>query len=166
MNDKHLTELPRHLVEKFMGIVRRTAELENRPWHFGTDETLFRSEIFLLELIGDQEGVGVTDAANLLGITKGAVSQTLKKLDAKGLVEKRSDPINSLKACLYLTNKGKIAFYAHKHWHETMDGGFKDYFSRLSQENISFLDEFLNQLDAFLNKWEESLDERSKISNY
>ena len=166
MSDEHLTDLPRHLVEKFMAIVRRTAELENRPWHFGTTETLYRSEIFLLELIGDQESIGVTEAADLLGITKGAVSQTLKKLDAKGLVEKRSDPINSLKACLYLTNKGKSAFYAHKHWHETMDGGFKDYFSRLSQENISFLDEFLNQLDAFLTKWEESLDRRTKTSNY
>ena len=166
MSNEHITNLPRHLVEKFMGIVRRTVELENRPWHFGTAEALYRSEIFLLELIGDQEGIGVTEAANLLGITKGAVSQTLKKLDAKGLVEKRSDPINSLKACLYLTNKGKSAFYAHKHWHETMDGGFKDYFSRLSQENISFLDGFLNQLDAFLNKWEESLDERTNISNY
>ncbi len=87
------------MVEKFMGIVRRTDELENRPWHFGTAEILYRSEIFLLELIGDQEGIGVTEAANLLGITKGAVSQTLKKLDAKGLVEKRSDPVNSLKAC-------------------------------------------------------------------
>jgi len=148
-----------------MDIVRRTAELENRPWHFGTTETLYRSEIFLLELIGDQEGIGVTDAANLLGITKGAVSQTLKKLDAKGLMEKRSDPINSLKACLYLTNKGKSAFYAHKHWHETMDGGFKDYFSRLSQDNISFLEDFLNQLDAFLDKWQENLDERKKNSN-
>jgi len=166
MSDEHITNLPRHLVQKFMGIVRRTAELENRPWHFGTAETLYRSEIFLLELIGDQEGIGVTEAADLLGITKGAVSQTLKKLDAKGLIEKRSDPINSLKVCIYLTNKGKSAFYAHKHWHETMDGGFKDYFSRLSQENISFLDEFLNQLDAFLDKWEESLDERTKNSNY
>jgi DNA-binding MarR family transcriptional regulator len=165
MSDEHITNLPRHLVEKFMGIVRRTAELENRPWHFGTTETLYRSEIFLLELIGDQEGIGVTDAANLLGITKGAVSQTLKKLDAKGLMEKRSDPINSLKACLYLTNKGKSAFYAHKHWHETMDGGFKDYFSRLSQDNISFLEDFLNQLDAFLDKWQENLDERTKNSN-
>ena len=162
MNDEHLTNLPRHLVEKFMGLVRRTAELENRPWHFGTAETLYRSEIFLLELIGDQEGIGVTEAADLLRITKGAVSQTLKKLDAKGLIEKRADPVNSLKACLCLTNKGKSAFYAHKHWHETMDGGFMDYFSRLSRENISFLEEFLNQLDAFLDNWAESLNERTQ----
>lgn len=165
MSEEHISNLPRYLVERFMNIVRRTAELENRPWHFGTTETLYRSEIFLLELIGDQEGISATEASDLLRITKGAVSQTLKKLDAKGLIEKRSDRINSLKACLYLTNKGKSAFYAHKHWHETMDGGFKDYFSRFSQENISFLDEFLNELDAFLDKWEESLDERTRISN-
>ena len=161
MNDKHLTNLPRHLVEKFMGIVRRTTELENRPWHFGTAETLYRSEIFLLELIGDQEGINVTEAAALLGITKGAVSQTLKKLAAKELTEKRSDPANGLKVCLYLTNKGKSAFYAHKYWHETMDGGFKDYISGLNQKQISFLDEFLNQLDIFLDKWEEGICQRT-----
>ena len=70
----YITNLPRHLVEKFMRIVRRTAELENRPWHFGTSETLYRSEIFLLELIGDQEGISVTEAADHLRITKGAAA--------------------------------------------------------------------------------------------
>jgi len=107
MSDEHITNLPRHLVEKFMDIVRRTAELENRPWHFGTTETLYRSEIFLLELIGDQEGISVTEAADQLHITKGAVSQTLKKLDTKGLVDKQPDPVNGLKMCLRLSNKGK-----------------------------------------------------------
>ena len=86
MSQEHLTNLPRHIIEKFMRIVRRTAELENRPWHFGTSETLYRSEMFLLELIGEREGISVTEAADQLGITKGAVSQTLKKLDAKGLL--------------------------------------------------------------------------------
>ncbi len=161
MNEDRLTHFPRCLTEKFMSLVRRTAELESRPWHFGTAETLYRSEMFLLELIGDREGIGVTESAEQLGITKGAVSQTLKKLDAKGLVEKRPDPDNTLKACLYLTNKGKSAFYAHKHWHETMDGGFRDYFRGLSQEQFEFLDEFLDQLDAFLDKWEQSLEEKA-----
>ena len=131
--------------------------MENRPWHFGTAETLHRSEMFLLELIGDLEGISVTESAAQLGITKGAVSQTLKKLSTKGLVEKRMDPDQPLKACLYLTNKGKIAYYAHKHWHDTMDGGFLDYFKRLSPEQVAFLDEFLDQLGAFLDQWEESL---------
>lgn len=155
-----MTDLPRALTEKFMRIVRRTAELENQPWHFGTSETLYRSEMFLLELIGDREGLSVTDSAGHLGITKGAVSQTLKKLDAKGLVEKRPDQESSLKVRLFLTNKGKAAFFAHKHWHETMDGGFKDYFSGLDEEKISFLHEFLDQLGLFLDKWEQSLKSR------
>lgn len=143
-----------------MGIVRRTAELENRPWHFGTSETLYRSEMFLLELIGEREGLSVTEAADQLGITKGAVSQTLKKLDAKGLVEKQTDPDNSLRACLYMTNKGKSAYYAHKHWHEKIDDGFKDFFIGLGPENIAFLEDFLDQLDGFLDKWEESLSKQ------
>lgn len=160
MSQEHLTNLPRHIIEKFMGIVRRTADLENRPWHFGTSETLYRSEMFLLELIGEREGLSVTEAADQLGITKGAVSQTLKKLDAKGLVEKQTDPDNSLRACLYMTNKGKSAYYAHKHWHEKIDDGFKDFFIGLGPENIAFLEDFLDQLDGFLDKWEESLSKQ------
>ena len=143
-----------------MQIVRRTAELENRPWHFGTSETLYRSEMFLLEIIGDQEGISVTEAAEQLRITKGAVSQTLKKLDAKGLVDRLADPDNSLKVRLFLSNKGKSAFYAHKHWHDTMDGGFRDYFNGLSLEHIDFLGDFLDHLDAFLDKWEGSLGKK------
>jgi DNA-binding MarR family transcriptional regulator len=161
MTHDGLTNLPLFLTEKFMRIVRRTSELENRPWHFGTDETLYRSEMFLLELIGEQEGISVTESAMHLGVTKGAVSQTLKKLDTKGLVEKRADSANTLKVRLYLSNKGKIAFYAHKHWHDTMDGGFKEYFSGLSQEKIDFLDGFLDQLSEFLDKWEESLNRKA-----
>jgi hypothetical protein len=38
-----------------------------------------------------------------------------------------------------------------------MDGGFKDYFKKLSPENIAFLSDFLDQLEAFLDLWEESL---------
>ena len=156
-----------YIHERFNTLVKLAAQLEKTPRRFGTDEPLSSREIHIIEASGDNgEIFSVTDLARLLGVTKGAISQNLKKMEKKGLTIKIEDPHNSSRSIVKLTSKGKAAYYAHRHWHETMDGGFKDYFSRLSQENISFLDEFLNQLDAFLDKWEESLDERTKNSNY
>ena len=56
------------------------------------------------------------------------------------------------KGIIGLTNKGKTAFYAHKHWHETMDGGFKEYFYTLEQDKIDFLDQFLTRIENFLKQ--------------
>jgi DNA-binding MarR family transcriptional regulator len=113
---------------KIQNIMKLYEDLEKTPRKFGTDMPLTSSEIHLLELIGDNEGLSVTDIARLQGVTKGAISQNLKRLKAKGFTVSQPDSKNIFRSLILLTNKGKIAYYAHKHWHETMDGGFQEYF--------------------------------------
>jgi DNA-binding MarR family transcriptional regulator len=137
--------------ERFRRVMKLAQELEQTPRPFGTDELLTATEIHLVEIIGDQdETLSVTDLAGLLDITKGAVSQTLKKLEKKGLTSKSPDPENNSRAIVGLTTKGKTAFYAHRHWHETMDGGFRQFFHNLEQERIDFIVEFLTKFEGFL----------------
>ena len=85
-------------------------------------------------------------------MTKGAVSQNLKRTENKGLTLKIEDPQNSSRSIVKLTSKGKTAYFAHKHWHETMDGGFKEFFLNLKPERIDFLIDFLAKLEIFLKK--------------
>ncbi len=126
-------------------------ELEKTPRHFGTDELLTSTEIRLIEAIGDNgETDSVTELANLLGVTKGAVSQNLKKTEKRGLTTKDEDPENLSRSIVGLTSKGKTAYYAHKHWHETMDGGFKHYFTEMNQAQLDFLHEVLSKIETFL----------------
>lgn len=143
-----------HLLhEKFKALVRLSVELERAPRTFGTGEAMTSTEIHLIEIIGDQqERAGVTDLAKMLGITKGAVSQNLKKLDKKGFTVKQVDPDNASRCLVQLTSKGKTAYYAHKHWHETMDGGFKTYFENLDQAKVAFLIEFLARAEDFYKR--------------
>ena len=139
--------------ERFSRVLKLAVQLEKKPRKFGTHELLTSSEIHLIEIIGDYaESLSVTDLAGVLGVTKGAVSQTLKKLENKGLTSKRTDPENNSRSIAELTAKGKTAFYAHQHWHETMDGGFKEYFKNLSQDRIDFLVEFLTTFEVFLKR--------------
>jgi DNA-binding MarR family transcriptional regulator len=143
-----------HMIhERFKAVVDLAVKLEQTPRSFGTDERLTSTEIHLIELIGDHlETFSVTDLSKTLGVTKGAVSQNLKKTEAKGLTSKISDPQNSSRTIVKLTSKGKTAYFAHKHWHETMDGGFRDYFINLDRDKIDFLLEFLGKLEIFLKR--------------
>ena len=149
MNDTRI-----HMIhEQFRSVVALAVQLEQTPRPFGTDERLTSSEIHLIEIIGDNaEALGVTDLSKVLGVTKGAVSQNLKRTENKGLTLKIEDPQNSSRSIVKLTSKGKTAYFAHKHWHETMDGGFKAFFLNLKPERIDFLIEFLAKLETFLKK--------------
>lgn len=139
--------------ERFKTVVELAVQLEQTPRHFGTDEHLTSTEIHLVEIIGDHlETDSVTDLSKILGVTKGAVSQNLKKTENKGLTSKIVDPENSSRTIVKLTSKGKTAYFAHKHWHETMDGGFRDYFLNLDQGKIDFLIDFLGKLETFLRR--------------
>jgi DNA-binding MarR family transcriptional regulator len=150
MNENQTSTLA--IAEKFGRIASLWQQLEKQPRKFGTEEELYSSEIHLIEAIGDNRDLSVTDISRVLGVTKGAVSQTLKKIEKKGLAAKHADPMNSSRVSVELTSKGKVAFYAHRHWHETMDGGFKKYFSELPEEKIHFLDEVLSVIEAFLKR--------------
>ncbi|MCF8139219.1 MAG: methyltransferase domain-containing protein, partial [Desulfotignum sp.] len=96
--------------------------------------------------------LGVTDIARLIGVTKGAVSQTLKRIEKKGLAQKQKDPDNRSKLLVSLTALGNMAYWAHKHWHETMDGGFITYLENLNSDQTEFLLDFLTRVENFLQR--------------
>lgn len=138
--------------QKFNSIIELARQLETEPRNYGTGIMLTGVEIHLIELIGDNEKPSVTDLARLFGVTKGAISQRLKQLEQKGFVYKNADPANLSRYIITLTSKGKAAFFAHKHWHETMDGGFKEYLYTLDPEKVQIIDEFLTKVEAFFKR--------------
>ena len=141
------------ITEQFYRLVKLANKLDKMPRRFGTDEPLTGTEIHLVELIGDnREQLSVTDLSILLDITKGAVSQNLKRLENKGVIFKDEDPGNLSRLIVKLTSKGKMAYFAHQHWHESMDGGFKDYFMALDQDRIDFLKEFMGKVEFFIKQ--------------
>jgi DNA-binding MarR family transcriptional regulator len=140
------------LIGKFGRVAKLWERLDKRPRPFGTGENLSGAEIHIIEVVGQNEGLSVTALAERLGVTKGAVSQTIKRLEGRELISKEVDPLNTSRVTLGLSTKGRIAFFAHLHWHETMDGGFRNYFMGLPEDRIRFLDEFLTILEQFLKK--------------
>ncbi len=141
------------LHKTFESIISLSSKLEKTPRPYGTDELLTSPEIHLIEATGDSnETMSVTDIAQTLDVTKGAVSQKLKRLEKKGLCTKEQDPENASRSIVKLTSKGKTAYFAHKHWHETMDGGFMEYFGSLTTEQNEFLLTTLEKIEDFMKR--------------
>ena len=134
------------LAELLLRVLNKIARNEKKPRHFGVDELLHTSEIHMVMLIGDNPGVHGAELARVAGVTRGAISQIVAKLEKKGLVKKVEDPGSGLRKVPVLTNKGKVAYYAHEQYHEEMDQDLYAYVNQLTDEQVAAIENFLHEL--------------------
>lgn len=128
-------------------------ELNRKSRHFTNGLSLFSSELHLLEMIGRQPGLSVTALAQWLGVTKGAVSQTLRRLSEKGLVQRETDPENLSRMKITLSDRGREIFLEHVAWHEgRLDGGLLDFMNELSEEEGLFLQRTFDRFNQILQR--------------
>ena len=147
MNDK--VEI---LTEAFIRVMNKFMDNQKRPRKYGGDELLYPSEIHTIMMIGNNEGIHVSELARIAGVTKGAVSQIVGKLAKKGLVRKVEDPGNASKILLELTNKGKVAFYSHERMHEEMDAPLFEYLRKLTDKEMQVMLDMLSKLEKMADR--------------
>ncbi len=105
----------------FERIIGKITENHRKPRDYGIGEVLYPSEIQTILLIGQNPGISVTELADKNGVTKGAVSQLLNRLDAKELIIRNEDPRNLSRINLDLTPRGKKAFKSYRNRHRKND---------------------------------------------
>ena len=140
------------LAQTLVRVLNKFTENEKQPRYFGVPELMHASEIHMVMLIGDNPGVHGAELARVAGVTRGAISQIVAKLEKKGLVKKIEDPGNSLKKVPVLTNKGKVAYYAHEQYHEEMDRDLYAYVNRLTDEQVTVIENFLRELEKMADR--------------
>ena len=108
---------------------------------------VMNNEMTMLKAIGDNPDMHVIGLARILGITKGAVSQTLSKLEKKGLIEKLPDPSNASRLIIKLTASGEEIYEKHERFHEELDALVESILNEASEENRRFLNDFLTRVN-------------------
>lgn len=78
-----------------------------RKRSYGGGEKLTLVELMLLLTISESEGIFATKIAKKWRKTKGAISQILKKLETKGLIDKQRDSHDAKMYGLFLTERGR-----------------------------------------------------------
>jgi DNA-binding MarR family transcriptional regulator len=98
-------------------LFNKAAAIERDPVDTGDGVLLHASEVHLLDMAGRFPQESMTALAVRLGITKGAISQTVTKLEEKGYLERMRPEGNNRTVHLRLTAAGLRAFTWHRAYH-------------------------------------------------
>lgn len=135
------------LIEQFMRITSTINELHSSQISFNCGVPLTLGEIHLIECIGKHEGMNVTEIAKILGNTRGAVSQMAKKLENKGLIDKKMKEDNNKEILLTLSKVGNEIFIEHEKFHDSLYGEVLSSLDGATQENIDIIKNILNTIE-------------------
>lgn len=152
MSEKLTTEIAIHKFEKVMNQYNAG---EKKPRYYGTKDLLYRSEVHTIDAIGKNNKINVTQLAQYLGITKGAVSQMIDKLIKKDMVNKKMVSETENEVSLELTEKGTLVYKGHLEYHKQLYSEISKHLSHLTDENIETFLDVMNVLEDFLNKKEQ-----------
>ena len=146
--------MDREIALKIRSIFDRILFLEKSiAFHFEGIK-LYPSEIHAILHIHKSEGEArnATMIAENIGVTKGAISQTLSRLEKKGIVTKVKDPYNKNELVLSFTAKGEKALgyilALHKKFqerHNTALAEFLDRDKEIIMRYLSKLEEIIHR---------------------
>ncbi|GAB6085679.1 MarR family winged helix-turn-helix transcriptional regulator [Alkaliphilus crotonatoxidans] len=138
------------ICELLINVISEFYEKDSQARNFGTDVELYHSEIHMLQCIEENPGMHISGIARMMGVTRGAASQTAKRLERKEMIVKEACLGNDRKVVLRLTEKGKVASYNHKNAHEEFTALISKILTEAREEQLEFLHHFLLRFQASL----------------
>ena len=129
-------------------IINKMMAFEKNPRDFGSGNLLSNSEIHMIMVIGKNPGLNVTSLSLELGITKSAVSQMIRKLVQKKLVDRTQLPDNDKEIRLSLTPRGKIAFLGHETHHAVIFARMHEKLGDMTEDQFTYLMKFFSAIEA------------------
>jgi DNA-binding MarR family transcriptional regulator len=138
--------------EIMIRIINKASSLMAEPRNFGIDDILYTSEIHIVDVIGRNPGINVTEIAVKLGITKGAIPKIIRKLIQKELIYRYQAKYNKRIVQFELTDKGHIAFQQHIEFHQKFDNIIIQTFNSVSETDLNFLNDIMSTVEQHIDK--------------
>ncbi|HBE77966.1 MAG TPA: hypothetical protein DDW65_09340 [Firmicutes bacterium] len=137
---------PDALVIQMQVFINQLLFLERKRSFTFEGVSLYPSEIHLMLETKGEQAVNATRIAERLGITKGAVSQTLSRLEKKGIIEKIKDPGYKNELSISLTPLGKRVYDQYQIFCNTMNKHFYNTFSQYTHDEQEMVRRFLSDI--------------------
>ncbi len=152
----------KELIELFIRMVNKYNSLEKIPARHGTRHNLYHSERHMLDKIGDNTGMNVTEFADAAGVTKGAISQLVSKLEKKGIVRRYKKSTNDKEVFLELTKSGQEVYQKHQEINEQTIIPLNEELSKHSDEKVEFLLTMFKWFNDYLDLSKKKMEEHHK----
>lgn len=144
----------RALMDDFRSLTDRMNRQRNTPVAIEGSVPVTKASLHLLETVGTHPSERMTDVAQRMDITKGAVSQLATRLQDKGLLDKRQANGSARDICLVLTPEGQKLFEASTHLNKMIDDEVFSTFSQMRDEDIERLRTLLKRVDQMTRSCE------------
>ena len=141
----------RSLAEQILRISNKLIFLEKKSIIKHGDLKLYPSEIHLIDVIAKGQDINASKMAARLGVTKGAVSQTLARLEKKGILNKIKDPQNKNELTVHFTPLGKNVLEEQEKLRARFHEQYAKYFSNISEKEEVIIMGFLKKMEGFLD---------------
>lgn len=145
------TKAASDILDAISRVLNKAASVEKEPVDVGHGTLLYSSEVHLIDMAGRYPEENISQIASRLGITKGAVSQTSKKLEEKGYIVRINPEGDKKTVFLRLTEKGTDAFLWHTAYHEVINQYMAEQVSKFSSKDIENLLAVLAQMEIMLD---------------
>jgi len=154
----------KEIMEFFLRIVNKYNALERIPAQCTPDYGLYHSERHMLDRVGDNPDMNITELARASGVTKGAISQIVKKLEAKGIIRKHKKAANDKEVFIHLTEAGREVYEERRRTNEEAIRPLIEELKRHPDEKVVFLVSMFDWFDKFMDQAEERMksDEHTK----
>ena len=140
----------RAIVAKILSGIAKLNSLDKKRIITHEGEKLHPSEIQLLMHLFHEQNTNVIAIAKSMDLTKGAISQTLSRLQKKGIISKEMHPGHELR--IQFTEEGNQLMLLLNKSKKSLERKYLRYIKSLSESNKQVVSEFLDKMLSIMEK--------------
>ena len=145
---------PKKIAGQVRRVINRLIFLEKRSVFKYGILRLYHSEIHLMQVLKETPDLNAGKMAQRLGISNGAVSQTLARLERKKIIIKTKDPALKNELTVTFTESGKAAIQGFEMEQASAIDVFSRYLAGLSNNDRNVIECFLSHMEDLLKRLE------------
>lgn len=145
-----------HRIYHISGIIH---QIRNSNINLEMGTSLNTASLSTLDVISKHEQENMSAIGQMMGLTKGAISQMTSKLEQKGMIQKKKLDGNDKEIFLSITEKGQEALVEYHHLHDSFYNGMQELLNSYSEKEVSVIQSFLLETDDFLIHYKKNTQE-------
>ena len=142
----------KELVAKILGSIDKLIALDKKRIVTHKGQNLHPSELQLLMFLKHVQDTNITAIATEMGLTKGAISQTLSRLEKKGIIRKETFPKKKNELKVQFTESGEDLMTQLNKSQKSIEGKYRRYIQSLSDEERKTVADFLDKMVQIMEK--------------
>ena len=142
----------RDLVAQILDSIATLVSLDKKRVVTHKGEKLHPSEVQLLMFLFHVQDTNITAIADQMGLTKGAISQTLSRLQKKGIINKEMFPEKKNELRVQFTESGVQLMAQLNKSKKSVEGKYRRYIQTLSPKEKQTIANFLDKMVSIMSR--------------